>query len=78
MTVTLIEAVGVGVEILVGVGTFVVVGVGVGVDVGVDVGNTDVGTGVEVGSAAVKATIKVFDSPEKFLLFPENRRSLSS
>ena len=71
------ELAGEGKEVGFGVGVWVEVGllVGVGVGVGVEVG---VGVGVGVGSAAVKARDKRFDSLEGFLLFPENRRTLSS
>ena len=65
--------VAVGVEVGVGVGVLV----GVGVEVGVDVGD-GVGDGVGVGIAAVRARIKVFDSPEELVLLPEKRLNFTS
>lgn len=82
---TLFFSVGVGVEALVDVG--VVVGLGVGVEVGVGVGvgtevgvavGTGVGVGVGVGIAAVRASTKVFDSPEELVLLPEKRLNFTS
>ncbi len=51
--------------------------IGVGRDVDTAVG-TGVGGGVGVGITAVRARIKVFDSPEELVLFPENRLSFTS